>query len=294
VSLQDKAMLVSLNIAVWNGRKFDKEVSDEVCTTHDADLGIGRFTKMLLDPDALKPVQRVAAQARQDNYKFTSPWGQDGSRILPSAMYFKYMEMVRTVRPQFEDAVRVFIGEYPRLVIEAQRSARHTLGKLYKAMDYPTQSQIERKFGFDVAVFPLPNSDDFRITLSGVETDRIKADIERRILHAQHLAMQDVWNRLHDSVSGMIEKLEGYTGERKGAFRDSLIENIRELVDILPGLNITNDPHLDTSISTIKERLTGFDADTLRGVPYLRNKVVADAKAILENMAGYLGENQVA
>ena len=46
--IQDKAMLVSLKLSVWNPRKYDKDVTSEVNNHYQA-RDAGRFNKILID-----------------------------------------------------------------------------------------------------------------------------------------------------------------------------------------------------------------------------------------------------
>src|SRR5207302_7648965 len=63
---------------------------------------------------------------------------------------------------------RVFAAQIDQLVIES----RSRLGGLFRAEDYPTSKEIRDKFGFDNKVMPLPDADDFRVSLGDEERDR--------------------------------------------------------------------------------------------------------------------------
>ena len=48
MNLNDRALLVQLNVSQWTARKYDKSASKEVTTAHGASSAAGRFNKSLL------------------------------------------------------------------------------------------------------------------------------------------------------------------------------------------------------------------------------------------------------
>jgi hypothetical protein len=90
----------------------------------------------------------------------------------------------------------------------------------------------------------------------------------------------------------MAEKLKAFKpaqgGDRaEGIFRDSLVENVRELVAVLPSLNITGDPTL-AAVAARMEALCRDDADELRDNAAARASVAAEADAILADVGQFL------
>jgi hypothetical protein len=70
-------------------------------------------------------------------------------------------------------------------------------------------------------------------------------------------------------------------------FHDTLVDNVRDLVALLPGLNIMNDQRL-ADIATRMQGLCRDDADTLRDNPTARASVAAEADAILREVSDYM------
>ena len=74
-------------------------------------------------------------------------------------------------------------------------------------------------------------------------------------------------------------------------FRDSLIENIRELVDVVPRLNIFADDDLAMLCREVKDKFAGIEPDALRPSgrfdPNVRRQVKRDADALTAQFAGY-------
>jgi hypothetical protein len=282
-NLSRKAMLAVLNISRWSARKHDKKVSQEVSENHGANGNVGRYHKRLLpgDSKSLDRVRKSADAARDFHYQNTLPWGQDGSRVLTKANYFAYVTEMRKLRTEFEEAVQAFIREYPELRV----NARNLLGTMYSEDDYPTTARLEGKFGFDLLFLPFPDAQDFRVDLDDDEQQEIKKSIEQHAENATALAMRDVWNRLYEAVSRMTERL----GNPDNIFRDSLVTNVRDLCELLPRLNIANDPNLDKMVQAVSSKLASHDAQTLRDVDTTRAKVALDAAQIADMMRQYMG-----
>lgn len=286
--LASKAMLVGLKIQSWAGSKKDDRVSAEVAATHSSDPSMGAYRKLLVGKDALAAVRAAISGARQHHYANTLPWLDEGQRILPSANYFKYLEGQREWRSAFEYAVAGFVADYDRAV----NDARHRLGGLFVVEDYPESDEIEAKFSFEFTVVPLPDSKDFRVRLGDEEEAIIRADIEKRVNDAAAAATKDLFSRCHEAASRMVERLRLYHIDDKGRvahpFRDTLVENVRELVELLPALNISGDKDLHDTTEVIRDLLAGVEAQDLREDAGLRTAVADEAEAITKRIAEFL------
>jgi hypothetical protein len=282
MNITEKAMLVRLSISQWTARKFDLKATNHVISDYGAQKDSGRFNKLLVDIDAVKTYQRVANEARTFHYENTLPWGDDDSRILPAKNYLPYTKKMRKFKETFEKAVDEFVDLYPGLIDRANSN----LNGLFNPADYPDSFNLKEKFKFSVGVSPVPDQGDFRVSLADDEVDQIKADIETMVKDSIAAAMRDAWDRLFQVVKHMADKLK----DQKSIFRDSLVGNIQDLCDILPRLNITDDPNLKKVIRDVKSSLASLDPEVLRKHE-LDRKVAADqADGILKKMAAYMGE----
>lgn len=283
-NLSKKAMLAMLQIKKWSASKHDKRATQEVATNHNASSLAGRYRKNLLaskTKNALEDVSQACDEARTFHYQNTLPWGQDGSRILPKENYFSYVEEMRKYRQKFDAAVKDFIAEYPTL----RHNAKAELGTLHEDTDYPNAAEIESKFSFDIVFLPFPDAKDFRVDLGDDEVSEIKSQIARQSTDAVTLAMREAWGRLHEGVSRMVERL----ADPDAVFRDTLVSNLTELCEVLPKLNVNDDPALAKMCDQVKEKLTARTPAELREDKGAREKTALDATSILSMMSGYMG-----
>jgi len=286
-NISTRAMLVDLSIKQWAAAKHDKKVSREVADNHGNDVAMGRFNKQLLGKGALETIKKIAGAARTEHYKRTLPWSEDGARILSSTGYFDYSQKMREFQYEWENAVRDFEHDYPQFVSEA----RARLNGLFNDTDYPSVGAIADKFAFGYNVFPLPSANDFRVDLGNSETERIKRDLQTQLDATLDKAMEDVWGRMRDVVSHMCERLRAYNVDANGVsnpFRDSLVQNVRDLVELLPSLNVTNNGNIADFSERINRELTKYSAESLRVSDHARNEVASAAETILKQMGDFI------
>ena len=283
MKLSDKALLVQLNISQWTARKYDKRATEQVAQQNGSASQAGRYNKSLLPMnDALNNIHQKSTLIRKKFYTNTLPWGIEGTMMLPSANYLNFMTEFRKEKADWESLVDTFYHEYPRLHADAQRF----LGNLYNKADYPELHDIQRKFKMDMAVFPVP-SNDFRVSIGDAELERIQQDVEARVENSAQQAMKEAWQRLYDRVKHMAEKL----ADPKAVFRDTLVENTKEVCSILSRLNFADDPDLETMRQQVEGSLANNHPESLRNDPELRKNKAEEAKAIMDKMGAFMGGN---
>ena len=282
MKLSDKALLVQLNISQWTARKYDKRATEQVAQQNGSASQAGRYNKSLLPMnDALNNIHQKSTLIRKKFYTNTLPWGIEGTMMLPSANYLNFMTEFRKEKADWESLVDTFYHEYPRLHADAQRF----LGNLYNKADYPELYDIQRKFNMDMAVFPVP-SNDFRVSIGDAELERIQQDVEARVENSAQQAMKEAWQRLYDRVKHMAEKL----ADPKAVFRDTLVENTKEVCSILSRLNFADDPNLETMRQQVEQSHANENPEALRVDWDLREQKGRQVKAIADKMSVFMGE----
>ena len=278
MSINEKAMLVYLNISFWTARKYDKRISQEIEDQYHAD-DAGRYNKILIAKEHLSNIQKTISAARTFHYDNTLPWSDNGGRLLPAANYFGYVKAIQAFKDDFEREVTNFIKVYPDLKDEA----RQRLNGMFDEEDYPDVCTLETKFDIRNMILPVPEADDFRVSLNDDEVNSIKESLEKQVMNSTESAMKDLWQRLFKVVCHMAERLS----DPDNKFKNSLVENIENLCELLPKLNITDDPVLAVAVNEIKAKLTANDSQTLRDNDVVRSKTAADAQKILNKMRHY-------
>ena len=295
VGIHSRAMLVSVSVSAWAARRFDRQVTEEVNREHAASKDAGRYNKHLFADAAPshKAACNAAGAVRGVYYSQTLPWTDENWRLLPSANFFAFTEALRAACSHLDTKVGVFADEYLQLVEDAKAA----LNGLWRAEDYPSVYQVRERFGVVVKYAPVPSAGDFRLDLPADKLAEIEQAVTERVRHATDEAMRDAWNRLYAGVQRLYARLSarneaeasGDENARMPQVRDSLVENLRETVDLLARLNVTEDPALEAMRQRVLDELTQIDAGTLRKDGAVRTDTAEKAAAILDAMSAFYG-----
>lgn len=269
-----RAMLVELTIRQWAARKHDKKVSREVDQGHGA-KNAGRYNKQLIAKDALEPIAKKANAIRLFHYARTLPWGNNGQRLLPAKFFMDYRNELVKHRDEFNRLVDTFMASYPQLVSDA----RTRLGSLYDPNEYPPAIDVRLSFSVEFDIFPVPTAGDFRVDVANEERSEIAAQIEAATQERQANATKACYMRVRD----VLQRMKQQCVAGKTRITDSLIEDTRDLTDMLDDLNIGDDPELTRIASEIRKDLL-VDADDLRRSPKTRQAVGDRAAELLDSM----------
>ena len=277
ISIGSSAMLVELSISTWTARKLDKKVSAEVDLAKGTKTSAVNVNKNLLAGTGfLDTITKYAANARAWHLSQTLPWSDNGQRLLPVSNFIEYKEQLGKLNDNFDALVDKFIDAYPNLVT----AAAFQLGDLFNRDEYPEADAIARKFKFSYNFFPVPQAGDFRVDIGEEARKEIEASCNRMSDSRIEGAMKDAWSRLHEHLLRMSERLD-YGDADKKIFRDTLVENAVELVDMLKHFNITRDPKLEQARLDLKSAIGVYDAEMLRELPEARQAVKTKVDEIL-------------
>lgn len=273
-------VLADLSISVWTARKFDRGATKRANEEAGADSHAGRFNKHLFaGAETHRRIGKIAAAARNTHYQETLPWADKGARLLPTKNYLEYVEKLRSFEEDFNQAVQEFLDSYEDLCQEA----RFLLGELYNPDDYPSVAAVRAKFQWNLDFEPLPTTGDIRVELPAQEIEAMRQSLERRINSSIQEASKDAWARLHKVVANIRERLS----DPDKIFRDSLIGNVEDVVDLLTRLNVTGDPELEKMRRLVETELSTVAPEDLRKDEEYRNQTADKANEILNQMAAF-------
>ena len=276
--LSSSALIVNLSLSVWTGRKLDKRVSEEVDQQKSTKARAGNYNKNLMAGSGkLEEITKIANAIRSWLYGVTQPWGDNGDRILNMAYFMEFKDRLADYETQFSTAVDGFLSDYDTLVA----AAAFQLGDLFNREDYPHRDQIAAKFGMRYSMIPLPQSGDFRVDIGEDGLRELQTQYES-VLHQRVTgAMTEAWERLHDCLSRMSERLADTEDGKRKIFRDSLVDNAVEICGLLKSFNITNDTRMDEMRKQLEDAMRGVDAVSLRDSDSLREQTKRKVDNIL-------------
>lgn len=280
-SISSSAMLVELTISSWAGRKLDKTASREITATKNAAKGTANVNKKLLgDCAELDAVLKYAANARNAHYAMTMPWSDTGLRLLPTVKFFDYEQETSALARGYTDLVETFLTAYEWECIQAET----TLGDMFNRDDYPTIESLRDKFRLRVHYLPLAEAGDFRLDVGNEAQDVLAEKYKQYYATQLQGALADVWGRAHTALSKMSERLDYSDNDTKKVFRDSLVDNVIDLLDLLDACNVTGNTEMTEMRMRVEDTLRGVTPDALREDAYLRLRTKQNVDSIIKTL----------
>ena len=275
-TLASSAMLVEVNISMWTARRQDHAATKTVINAYNAQKGVGNFRKRLLaDNENLLAVTKHVGNTRDAHIHMTMPWSNSGLRLLPTAQYFKYHQAMTDRQNEFNRLVEQFIDGYNDAVTDVQVA----LGDLFKRDEYPTTSDLPNKFKFNINYMPIPDAGDFRVDIGNDALAEVKQQYSDFYTKQYSTAMNDVWTRLHKALSNMSDRLDYSSKEDKKVFRDTLVSNVTDMIELLRVCNVTGSSQMTAMANNLEEAMSGVTPDALREDDYFR----AETKAAVDD-----------
>lgn len=280
-SLATKAMTVNLSVGMWQGYRLDKSAGAELTRSAGANPDAARVNKHLVTRESLAPIVTASGNLRTHFYGRTLPWRDNGDRVLTRMLYLKFIQEHELLRSQFAAAVDHFMAvEYPR---EIERAA-FRMGTLFNRDDYPTTQKLRSRFYVSLDIAPITTSGDFRVELDEAHVSRLRAEMDEAAEARVKTAMQSVWQNLFDAVHHAQQRL----ADPNAVFKSTTITNITDLLEVAPGLNLTDDPQLLDVCKQIDEVFGSTSPKQLRTDESVRSSVASEADEILDKMRGFM------
>jgi hypothetical protein len=150
--LSQKAVLIHLRVCRWNGTKRDPKQTDEVCKDLGVDEDAGYWVTNFIPPGKLDSLKTRANTVRSIWLRFTRPWLDGGTRILPLKKKAEYdKEIGEAISNYNAEATRWVTDEYPTIVAEMPER----LKSLLDGRQMPTGNELLRKFQIKVSTIQI-------------------------------------------------------------------------------------------------------------------------------------------
>ena len=280
-NLVNNCMVINVSISLWEGRRLDRAITRKTTTDAHASDDALRVNKSLVSKESFKEVQAASSAVRTLVHERTLPWKDNGDRLLLRAGYTKFIEDFHALEQDWAAAVDHFISvRYP----EEQARASFRLGAAFDAEDYPHPEELRGRFRLSLGIDAVSTAQDFRVKLDGDTVSNIRSQIEEATAERMTNAMRAVWERIEKVVTHFASRTTGEV-ER---FHESTVTNLQELVELLPTLNLVNDPNLAGIAATLQQTLCAYDPKTLRKDVAVRAAANAEAQEIIDTMAGFM------
>jgi hypothetical protein len=285
--VRDSALLANLTVSQWEAERTDKGLMKELKANHNAVGNTGRVVKNLLAgcDQSLRELRSAYTAARALHHELTLPWVSTqtarlaaGPRLLPNLHFLDYCRRMGALKQAAEARLDAFIADYPTLMQQAMSN----LAGMAKADDYPSAEMIRASFKLSFDFTPIPPGGAFRNLPDNVLV-QLDARLRTRQEAAAKLAQAAMWERVRESVSHLAERL----ADADTRFKAASVDAVKDLIKVLPGFNVCNDPRVDEITEDIKTMIAGVTPEDLRNDALVRNQVAARANALTHKLSGW-------
>ncbi|MDR1282408.1 MAG: hypothetical protein LBK99_16540 [Opitutaceae bacterium] len=271
--LTKKILVVDLSIGCLGTSTTDTEATNEVIKKNAASHDAGRFSKNLLK-EPLAPIKRIMGKARRLHREYTLPGLSRGLNVLPVSLHAKYTELMTAKQTEYFEAVAVFRSGYETHKADDQNK----LGTLFRPSDYPPAETLDRYFKFDFTVLDMPQGDFQRLDgIYSVRAQELKANYEKRMQEIGETAANTVRKTLAELIGKVAERLS----DPEAKVYDSLLQNLRDYLAMVPALNVTNDPEVELVRAEALQKLD-VSTEMLRKSQFAREQTALSAQSIVK------------
>jgi hypothetical protein len=310
--LNQSAVLMRFTQTCVGTGKTDRALTAEVQAEKHMTEDSGDWRKRRWPKDALKPITSKIGEAKAYHDRVTLPFGVKsdeakskgahpiaGMGILPASLISEYGDKLNRFSGELEKLVQDFVADPWRWVQWAMKAHNGTFDPdLYPGCSRDAsgnvtldeavfRAEMTKEFGIHWEPMPIPASCQFNDTLKTLLGDMAQA-VDVRVADAELEAKRELMRRLIKPVQAMADKLmEEPKGDKTDIiFRDTLVQNIRDIVSLAPKLNITGDKAIDGFVAEV-EKLTRYTPDTLRSDKATRSEAQKQAVETLKRLSGY-------
>jgi len=215
--IASRVKLVTFKTGKPGFTKLNKKETDEMRLRHGTDAGRAIVTHC--DHPTLGAVENVHGDARMYHRGITQPSVTDGLRIVPDGVELDHAAKMNTFKAEANRLAHEFLTDYPQLMMDAPVR----LNGLYDARAWKPVEIVRAKFVFELDYLPCPTN--------GRWADWLSASVAA--------AQQELTERLEECIKRVAERCAS-----DGPLYESVFGNLKEVLDLVPHLNLANDPKI--------------------------------------------------
>lgn len=283
--IHEMAILIDIDCGGWDGRITDEKATKTAIEQHKAKDKAGVFRKNLIDRDALSALSKYIPKARDIVKKYTIEWvpkKKGAERLLPTSLFDACTSELRALINEQEETKNSFCERWEERLEEAEAY----LGDMFNRNEYPTADVIRKKFYIKVDFKKVPPTGSLIVDLNEEALAEVQDNIDAQEIEREQAMVRDIGVRLYKSLTTITDRL---TSDRKPSERsaNATVRDLNEIANLLPALNITNDPDLAQFASEIKAKLAKLDPAQIKEDSTFRDDKAKEVKAILDRMGAY-------
>ena len=261
----------------------DKDETNRLTSELGGGKGSYRVVKSVLKNPLMAPAIKAIGAINKFHDSLTSRWNDAGFFLIKAHNYERYTEGMDSLIGQARDIIHDLSHNWDR-VMEAEREFLGEKRKPFIASDYPTAEGFRDSFSYTYAFQSLPN-------MEGVEINSFTLSALREALDRRNQeALRQTTNELNAEMVQLLEHMVNTLADPDKIFRNSLVDNVRTLLEQREARDMCSDPVLKERFDSIASMIAGVSADDLRNNKRLRSELAREAEekvqAITRQSAG--------
>lgn len=283
LDIQKEAICLSLKFSKLGTRR--KIRTSEVQT--DADPEMVHVSKDILESDALKTVTTYRGDIKRfiNARCLPSPF-RSGVYLIRLNLIEDVMQRLALYEQQDKLNVQVFMTFY-----EAVYRDRHDpnsefaqkLGSLYRAEDYPHPNKVRDAFKMEVQLWELSTPGALR-TIDRALYEREAAKMQNVWEEARQQITQVLLTEFRDMTARMAERLQVGPDGKPKVFRDSLVGNLQEWLDLFEKRDLANDDELIKMVNQARAMVNGLKPEVIRENESIRTEIAEEMQKITNQL----------
>lgn len=254
----------------------------------DADPEMVHVSKDILESDQLKQVIRYRSSVIKNYLNarcLPSPF-RSGVYLIKLTMIEDVMKKMKEFEAQDWINVQIFLEFYERVYAQRHDSDSdfaQKLGTLYNAQDYPHPSKVKDAFTMQVQLWELSTPGSLR-TIDRALYEREAAKMQNVWKEAQAQITQVLLTEFRDMTARMAERLQSAPDGKPKVFRDSLVGNLQEWLDLFEKRDLSNDEQLMGFVNQARAMVNGLKPDAIRETTELREEIAQEMQKITNQL----------
>jgi hypothetical protein len=279
IDLQRDAICLSLKLGMLRTRR--RIATEQIVT--DADKDMVHVAKSILESPELQAIQRWHGQVRAYLKRrcLPSPF-RHGVYLIRLPLVSEVMERLGEFERGQQELIETFMAYY-RGVYEQRTDPnsllRQRLQSLYDPADYPSPERVRQAFCFEAQLWEIG-------------TPGALKSLDRALYERELAKMQNVWDDARATITQVLLKefrdmtrrladrlTPGEDGKPK-VFRDSLVGNLQEWLDVFDRRALTDDADLIALVQKARALISGLDPNTIRESEGLKAEIAQEMQDI--------------
>ena len=278
INLNQQAFLLDLKLGQLT---LSRKVASTMVET-DADPALLRISKKILDCPEMQAIKAHQRHIRGMIETLRLPTGdmfRPGMYLMPYSLLERTEDYLSKANEEMKGLIDTFLDVYT-ITIEQDKLA---LRSLFNEADYPPPTKIRTAFqmAYSYQTVATPESlKTFRFDIFKREEEKMRRMWEEAAAESQGALRQQALELARHAV----EKLTPGEDGKPKTFKESMLGNWNEFIDLFQHKNITADSDLEGILNKVRNAIAGRKCSDIRSDA----SVAAEIKTLFEGVVGQL------